>query len=92
MDKEYSVAITSYRYVGSGGLLKAAGLEDAASVEERVVYRGPEFRTILYNYLKNNGIVDPEVIGNPALVGRWMFVPNFAPAAIKSDVELIYGK
>ncbi len=92
MDKEYSVAITSYRYVGSGALLKAAGLEDAASVEERVVYRGPEFRTILYNYLKNNGSVDPEVIGNPALVGRWMFVPDFAPEAIKSDMELVYGK
>ncbi len=92
MDKEYTVAITSYRSVGSGGLLKAAGLTDAASVEERIVYRGPEFRTILYKYFKKHGSVDPEVIGDPKLVGTWRFVPDFAPEAIKADVELLYGK
>ena len=92
MDKEYSVAITTYRSVGSGGLLKAAGLEDMKSVEDRIVYRGPEFRTILYEYLKKNGDVDPAVIGAPEFIGSWKFVPEFAPAAIKADVELIYGK
>lgn len=91
-DKEYSVAITSYRSTGSGGLLKAAGLTDAKSVEDRLAYRGPEFRTILYDYLKKNGRVDPKVIGAQSLVGSWKFVPDFAPAAIKSDVELVYGK
>lgn len=91
-DKEYTVAITSYRSVGSGGLLKAAGLTDAASVEDRIVYRGPEFRTILYKYFKKHGSVDPAVIGDPKLVGAWRFVPDFAPEAIKADVELVYGK
>lgn len=92
LDKEYSVAITSYRSVGSGGLLKAAGLTDAASVEERIVYRGPEFRTILYRYLKKHGSVNPSVIGDPKFVGTWKFVPDFAPAAIKADVDALYGK
>ena len=92
LDKEYSVAITSYRSTGSGGLLKAAGLTDAKSVEDRVVYRGPEFRTILYKYFKKHGSVDPAVIGDPKLVGTWRFVPDFAPAAIKADVETLYGK
>lgn len=91
-DKEYSVAITTYRAVGSGGLLKAAGLEDAEAVEDRIIYRGPEFRTILYQYFRKNGSVDPAVIGNPKVVGSWKFVPEFAPAAIKADVELLYGK
>ena len=91
-DKEYSVAITTYRAVGSGGLLKAAGLEDAEAVEDRIIYRGPEFRTILYQYFRKNDSVDPAVIGNPKVVGSWKFVPEFAPAAIKADVELLYGK
>ncbi len=92
MDKEYTAAITTYRSVGSGGLLKAAGLADSKSVEDRVVYRGPEFRTILYQYFKKNGSVDPAVIGNPKVIGSWKFVPESAPAAIKADVELLYGK
>lgn len=92
VDKEYTAAITTYRSVGSGGLLKAAGLTDMKSVEDRIVYRGPEFRTILYQYFKKNGSVDPEVIGDPKVIGSWKFIPEFAPAAIKADVELLYGK
>lgn len=92
LDKEYTAAITTYRSVGSGGLLKAAGLTDTKSVEERIVYRGPEFRTILYQYFKKNGSVDPAVIGDPKVIGSWKFIPEFAPAAIKADIELLYGK
>ena len=92
LDKEYTAAITTYRSVGSGGLLKAAGLADAKSVEDRIVYRGPEFRTILYEYFKKNDSVDPAVIGNPKVIGSWKFIPESAPAAIKADVELLYGK
>ena len=92
LDKEYTAAITTYRSVGSGGLLKAAGLTDAKSVEDRIVYRGPEFRTILYEYFKKNDSVDPAVIGNPKVIGSWKFIPESAPAAIKADVELLYGK
>lgn len=92
LDKGYTAAITTYRSVGSGGLLKAAGLTDTKSVEERIVYRGPEFRTILYQYFKKNGSVDPAVIGDPKVIGSWKFIPEFAPAAIKADIELLYGK
>ena len=92
MDKEYTAAITTYRSVGSGGLLKAAGLADSKSVEDRIVYRGPEFRTILYGYFKKYGSVDPAVIGDPKVIGSWKFIPESVPAAIKADVELLYGK
>ena len=92
MDKDYSVAVTSYRSDGAGGLLKAAGLMDARSVADRIIYRGPEFRTILYHYLKKYGSIDPAVVGDPDVIGSWKFIPDFAPEAIKSDVELLYGK
>ena len=91
-EKMYSVGITTYRAVGSGGLLKAAGLETAEDVESRIVCRGPEFRTILYEYLRRNGSIDPAVTGNPQVVGKWRFVPDFVADAIRRDVELLYGK
>lgn len=92
MDRMYSVGITTYRAVGSGGLLKASGLDSAEAVEKRITCRGPEFRTILYEYLKRNGSIDPEKTGDPKVVGRWKFVPIFAEETIKKDIELIYGK
>ncbi len=92
MAKMYSVGITTYRYVGSGGLLKAAGLEEFQDVKDRVLFRGPEFRTILYEYLKKNGSIDPAAISDPKVVGTWKFIPNFAPERLRKDVETVYGK
>ncbi len=92
MDKEYTAAVTTYRSVGSGGLLKAAGLPDMKSVEDRIVYRGPEFRTILYRYFKKKGSVDSAAIGDSKVIGSWRFIPDFTPAAIKADLDLLYGK
>ena len=62
MNKMYTVGITSYRASGAGGLLKAAGLLSAEDVEARTLFKGPEFRTILYEYFLKNGSIDPEVI------------------------------
>ena len=90
MDKNYSVGITTYRSVGSGGLLKAAGLETYEDVENRITYKGPEFRTILYEYFKKNGSIDPSVIGNPKVTGTWKFIPDFAEDIIKKDVDTLY--
>ncbi len=89
-DKIYSVGITSYRAVGSGGLLQAAGLKTIDDVESRITFRGPEFRTILYDYFKKNGTVDPAVIGSPSVVGTWKFIPDFAPKTIRKDIETLY--
>lgn len=89
LDKTYSVGITSYRSTGAGGLLKAAGLDSAEAVAERVTWLGPEFRAILYDYLKANGSVDPAVIGDPKVVGTWKFIPNFAEEGIRKDVETL---
>lgn len=90
MSKMYSVGITSYRSTGAGGLLKAAGLLSAEEVESRTIFKGPEFRTILYEYLQKNGSIDPTLIGKKELVGRWKFVPEGVREVIRKDVELCY--
>lgn len=92
MDKMYRVAITSYRASGSGGMLQAAGLDTSEKAQERIIYRGPEFRKLLFDYLKKNGVIDPAVIGDTKVVGSWKFVPDFAPEGIRKNVETIYGK
>lgn len=90
MNKMYSVGITSYRSTGAGGLLKAAGLLSAEEVESRTIFKGPEFRTILYEYFQKNGSIDPTLIGKKELVGRWKFVPEGVREVIRKDVELCY--
>lgn len=88
--RTYSVAMTSYRANGGGGLLKEAGV-DTDAIDARVVARLPEFRVILYDYLMENGSIDPEVIGNPAVIGGWKFIPEkLAGDALKADMALLF--
>lgn len=92
MDRNYVAAITSYRSSGSGRLLQAAGLDTAEKMQARVVGRGPEFRTLLYNFLKTNPALSPEIYGKEEIVGSWSFTPDFAKSVIESEVETLYGK
>ena len=86
----YPVAMTSYRASGGGGLLDAAGV-DTDRIDERVVARYPEIRNLLYDYLLKNGSIDPEVIGNEAVIGHWMFVPEkLAAPALERDMALLF--
>ena len=90
--KTYKVAMTSYRASGGGGLMKEAGI-DTGKIEERIVETYPEFRDILYNYLKDNSTIDPAVIGDPARIGHWEFVPeNIAKPAMAKDMELLFPR
>ena len=90
--RTYNVAMTSYRASGGGDLLKEAGV-DPEHIDERVAHRYPEIRNILYEYLMENGSIDPEVIGDEAVIGKWQFVPEKeAAAAISRDMELVFGK
>ena len=87
---EYNVAMTSYRASGGGGLLKEAGV-DPDRIEERIVERYPEIRNILYDYLMENGSIDPEVVGRPAVIGRWSFIPEkLAKPALERDMALLF--
>lgn len=90
--KTYNVALTSYRASGGGGLMVKAGV-DTGKIEERIVEIYPEFRKILYDYLLEKGSIDPEVIGDPKLIGSWRFVPeDIAGPALQRDMELVFPK
>ena len=92
LTRTYNVAVTSYRASGGGGHLQAAGI-DTGNINDRVVGRYPEIRTILYNYLKENGSIERARICNPAVIGSWSFVPeSIAAPAIDQDMKLVFGE
>lgn len=89
-EKTYFVAMTSYRASGGGGILRAIGI-DTDKITDRVVEYYPEIRNILYNYLLEHGSIDPAVIGDPARIGRWRFVPEgLAAKGIAADMQLLF--
>ncbi len=90
--REYNVAMTSYRASGGGGLMKEVGI-DTDRIDERVVARYPEIRNILYDYLMENGSVDPEVIGLPTVIGQWKFVPEkLVEPAMERDMNRLFKR
>ena len=92
LERKYNVAMTSYRASGGGGLLQEAGI-DTDRIEDRTVARYPEIRNILYDYLMENGSIDPEVIGDPKVIGQWKFVPEkIAGPAMDRDMKLIFKR
>ena len=92
LQKEYNVAMTSYRASGGGNLMKETGI-DTDNIDERVTGRYPEIRNILYDYLMENGSIDPEVIGNPAVIGHWEFVPEkLVKPAMDRDMERLFRR
>ena len=91
-EKEYNVALTSYRASGGGGLMRDAGI-DTGKIEDRIVEIYPEIRQILYDYLVKTGSIDPEVIGDQAKIGSWKFVPEkVAAPAMERDMALLFGR
>ena len=87
----YNVAMTSYRASGGGGTMDRIGI-DTDRIDERVVKKYPEIRDMIYNYLKEHGSIDPAVVGDPAVIGHWEFVPEaIAGPAIARDMRLVFG-
>ena len=92
LQKEYNVAMTSYRASGGGNLMKETGI-DTDRIDERVVARYPEIRNILYDYLMENASIDPEVIGNKKVIGEWKFVPeNLVKPAMDRDMKRLFDR
>ena len=88
--KTYPVAMTSYRASGGGGLMTKIGI-DTGKIEERVVEIYPEFRKLLYEYLLENGSIDPEAISDKNTIGEWRFIPErVAKPALEKDMRLIF--
>ena len=90
LDREYVVAMNSYRASGGGGLLKAAGI-DSEKMAARLVARYPEIRDLLHGYLSEFGSIDPAVIGDPEVVGSWRFIPeSLAEPLMRQDMDLLF--
>jgi len=88
--RTYNVAMTSYRASGGGDLMTETGF-DTDNIDEIVVERYPEIRNILYNYLVENGSIDPEKVGDASVIGHWEFVPeSVARPALENDRKLLF--
>ncbi|MBQ8071234.1 MAG: bifunctional metallophosphatase/5'-nucleotidase [Bacteroidales bacterium] len=91
-ERTYNVAMTSYRASGGGNLMKETGI-DTDHIDDLVVERYPEIRELLYNYVMDNGSIDPEVIGDPKVIGKWSFIPEkMASKALDRDMALLFGR
>ena len=92
LDATYNVAMTSYRASGGGGaMVRGAGV-DTGNIEERVVAKYPEIRDLMFQYINKQGLVDPAVIGNKAVLGEWKFIPEkLAKPALEADRNLLFG-
>lgn len=93
LEGEYNVAMTSYRASGGGAIMRDGAGIDTGNMDARVVARYPEIRNILYSYLQDNGSIDPDVIGDAEVVGRWCFVPEkLADRMLDNDMDLLFGR
>lgn len=91
MDSTYNVAMTSYRASGGGSIMRYGAGIDTDNIESRVVAKYPEIRNLLYDYLVENGSIDPETIWNPEVIGNWKFIPEkMADSMIETDMELLF--
>jgi len=88
-DATYTVAMTSYRAKGGGGLLpRGVGLQNSA---ERIVGRYPDIRDLISDWLQKHPNVTPELVGNKSVIGEWKFVPeDVVTPLMQKDMELLF--
>lgn len=92
LQERYPVAVTSYRASGGGTLLDEVGI-DTDRIDERVVARYPEIRSLLLKRLQEDPTIDPEEVSDLSLLGHWAFVPEkIAGPALEADMELLFGR
>lgn len=72
-DRMYSVAMTSYRASGAGGLLAEAGL-DRGAMDSRIEKIYPEIRMMLCDFIESKGDIDPVRIAREKKTGSWRFI------------------
>lgn len=90
-DKTYNVAMTSYRASGGGGLLSNGAGIDTDRIEERILARYPEYRELLFKYIKEHGSLSPKSVSDKAVIGEWRFIPEReASRRIAEDMKLLF--
>ncbi|MBR5703978.1 MAG: bifunctional metallophosphatase/5'-nucleotidase [Bacteroidales bacterium] len=90
-EAEYTVAMTSYRASGAGGLLtRGAGIPEA-ELDSRILRRYPEIRDIIYRFVNEYGLIDDTALYQARRNGKWEFIPaDFASKGIAADLELLF--
>lgn len=90
-DKDYTVAMTSYRASGAGGMLtKGAGIP-GNELDGRILHRYPEIRDIIYKYVEEYGLIDDTATYQPKRNGEWKFIPeDMASKGIAADLKLLF--
>lgn len=87
MDKQYRVAVNSYRGNGGGDLLtKGAGIPKA-ELAKRIVFSTD--KDLRYYLMKR---IEEVKVLNPASLNQWKFIPEeWTVPAAKRDYELLFG-
>ena len=90
-DADYTVAMTSYRASGAGGMLiKGAGIPEE-DLDKRILHRYPEIRELLYKFIEEYGLIDNTAIYDAKRNGSWKFIPEeLANERIKADLKLLF--
>lgn len=88
---DYTVAMTSYRASGAGGLLtKGAGIPEA-ELESRIIHRYPEIRECIYGFVEEYGLIDNTAVYQERRDGKWEFIPeDVASKGIAADLKLLF--
>ena len=90
-DSTYTVAMTSYRASGAGGLLTGGAGIAEEELEKRIVRRYPEIRELIYAFVKEYGLIDSGTVYSRELNGRWEFIPvEKAGKGIAEDLALMF--
>ena len=87
----YTVAMTSYRASGAGGMLtKGAGIPEP-DLEKRIIRHYPEIRELIYKFVNEYGLIDDTATYQKKRNGEWKFVPeDIASKGIASDLRLLF--
>ena len=86
MDKQYKVAINSYRGTGGGGhLTKGAGIPKAELTDRMLSSTIQDLRYFLMKWIEGQQIVTPEALGN------WEVIPaDWVAKAKEKDYNMLY--
>lgn len=86
MDGRYTVALSSYRVSGGGGIVDlGAGIDVANELDGITIARYPFIRDLLETYLHNGGDVMRD------RCGKWKFVPEeTARKGMENDMRLLF--
>jgi len=87
-DATYKVAMTSYRASGGGGLLGRVSVTNPP-----VVWRGPEIRDLIYEFILEHKTITPALAGDESLIGKWSFTPEpLCGRLLVEDLKLLFPR